>query len=118
MYKFIVDTQLPPLLSEFFRYKGYDATHTTDYPNGQFMQDIEIVEIATKENRIIVSKDNDFFYLFLSEKIKIKILFLDLGNIKNNDLLKLLSKNIETIIQKFNNNGKLIIVTNKNILTY
>jgi predicted nuclease of predicted toxin-antitoxin system len=61
MLRFIVDTQLPPLLAEFLRRKGFDATHVVDYPSGAFTQDDEIISIATEENRIVVSKDIDFF---------------------------------------------------------
>jgi predicted nuclease of predicted toxin-antitoxin system len=31
MLRFIVDTQLPPSLSDFFKKKGFDATHVVDY---------------------------------------------------------------------------------------
>lgn len=85
MFKFNVDTKLPPLLTDFFRFKGYDATHTTNYPEAQYMSDKQIIEIDIKENRIIVSKDADFFDLFISEKENISVLFIHVGNIRNSD---------------------------------
>jgi len=65
MLRLIVDTQLLPLLAEFFRRKGFDATHVVDYPSGASMQDDEIISVAIAENRIIVSKDIDFFDMIL-----------------------------------------------------
>ena len=65
MLRFIVDTQLPPSLSDFFKKKRFDATHVVDYALGALTTDNEIISIATEENRIVVTKDFDFFDYFL-----------------------------------------------------
>lgn len=60
LLKFIVDTQLPPVLATYLRRKGLDATHTTHYPEAQFLSDSQIRKIAVEEDRIVITKDDDF----------------------------------------------------------
>jgi predicted nuclease of predicted toxin-antitoxin system len=117
MLKFIVDTQLPPLLSEMLRFKGFDAKHTTDYPNGSQMQDVEIVQIAIHENRIIISKDNDFLDIYILGKYHIRVLILEVGNIPNKELLKIISSQLNRIVELFDKSN-LIILNKSNIIAY
>lgn len=99
--KFIVDTQLPPKLAIFLKEKGYDAVHTTDYPKGHLLTDKEIRAIAINENRIIVTKDSDFFDYYLLKGFPPKILLLKFGNIPNQGLMNFFSFNIATIVNLF-----------------
>ena len=60
MFRFLIDTQLPPLLAAYLTTKGFDAIHTTFFENGHLLKDAEISIIAITENRIIITKDGDF----------------------------------------------------------
>ncbi|WP_051041123.1 DUF5615 family PIN-like protein [Fibrisoma limi] len=62
--KFIIDAQLPPTLKHFFQHRGYDTIHTLDLPLQNDTPDQEVCRIATSENRIVVTKDVDFYYSF------------------------------------------------------
>ena len=44
--KFLVDTQLPPLVVEWLIYKGHQAVHTSDLPQGVFIKDKDNEGIA------------------------------------------------------------------------
>ena len=59
--KFIVDAHLPKKLSYFLQEKGYDSIHTLDLPNKNASSDLEINNLSLKENRIVISKDSDFY---------------------------------------------------------
>ena len=111
--QFLVDTQLPPRLSVFLKSK-----HTTDYPKGHLFTDRMIKEIALKEERIIVTKDKDFFDLFMTHQSLPRVLLVELGNINNNDLLKIFEKNIEHIIKLFEQNAGLVLLNNEMIVDY
>ena len=113
MLRFIVDTLLPPALSGFFRRKNFDATHVIDYPMGALTTDNEIILIAIKENRIIVSKDFDFFDYFLLKNYPPSILLLQLGNIKNHELFVFMENNIDAICELFEENIKRMILINQ-----
>ena len=118
-YRFIIDTQLPPSLAAFFRRRGLDATHVSDYPLGALTPDDEVIAIAVKENRIIVSKDFDFFDYFLLKNYPPAILLLQLGNIKNNELFTFMDKHLVTVCGLFTEDIKrLILINHHKILIY
>lgn len=62
--KFIVDAQIPKTLAYFLREKGFDALHTSELPNGNDTTDAEINHLSLAENRIVISKDGDFYDSF------------------------------------------------------
>ena len=113
MFRLIVDTQLPPSLAEFLRRRGFDATHVVDYPSGALTQDEEIISIATSENRIIVTKDMDFFDYFMLKNYPPAILLLQLGNIKNHDLLVFVENHLNSIHELFTENIKRLVLINR-----
>jgi len=113
MLRLIVDTQLPPSLAEFFKRRGFDATHVIDYPSGALTQDDEIISIATNEERIIVTKDMDFFDHFMLKNYPPAVLLLQLGNIKNHELFVLIANHLDAIHKLFAENAKQLILINR-----
>ncbi len=59
--KFLVDAQLPKALARFLHRRGFDAVHTLDLPNKNVTADSEINKISHAEQRIVISKDSDFY---------------------------------------------------------
>lgn len=118
MIRFIVDTQLPPLLSKFIKDKGLDCIHTTDFPNGHLLQDNEIIQVSIKDNLIIITKDSDFFDHFLLKGEHPRVLLLKLGNISNKDLLSIFDANIELIVKEFENHAGIVLLNRTQITTY
>ena len=109
MLKFIVDTQLPHQLVRFLKTLGFDANHTTFYPSGHLLGDIEIIEIAKSESRVIITKDSDFLDNYLLNGVPPKVLLLQFGNIKNNNLMTYFDDNIDKIKAMFNEGSDFII---------
>ena len=70
--RFIVDAQLPRRLARWLAARGHDVLHTLDLPNGNSTPDAAIVELACRENRIVVTKDADFVNSHLLTVITIK----------------------------------------------
>ena len=119
MLRLIVDTQLPPSLAEFFRRRGFDATHVVDYPSGALTQDEEIIVIATNEKRIIVTKDMDFFDYFMLKSYPPAVMLLQLGNIKNRDLFVFIDNHLDTIHKLFTENiERLVLINRHKIVIY
>ena len=116
--RFIVDTQLPPSLAEFFKRRGFDAIHVMNCPNGALTSDKEIITIATKETRIIITKDSDFMDYYFLKGYPPAVLLLQLGNIKNNELFFILNKNLEEITSLFTNQTKFLIVQKNGIIFF
>lgn len=84
--KFLVDAQLPRHLSELLGKAGHDSRHTLDLPEGNRTTDQEIVSIAEREGRIVVTKDADFVDSFLLKRRPPKLLLISTGNIGNREL--------------------------------
>lgn len=99
--KFIVDAQLPRSLANFLREKGFDVIHTSELPNGNDTSDAEVNRISLAENRIVISKDADFYNSFTAHKEPYKLLHVRTGNMKNTRLLELFDKNIDAIMAEF-----------------
>lgn len=59
--------------------------------------DSEIIQITGKENRIIISKDSDFFDNYILDGSPKKLLIVSTGNINNQWLIRLYEKNLEVL---------------------
>lgn len=59
--KFIVDAHLPLRLKKWLEEQGADTEHTSELPNGNDTEDVDIINHADKEDQIIVTKDSDFY---------------------------------------------------------
>lgn len=115
--RFVIDAQLPKSLSELINSKGYDSIHTLDLPQANSTQDQEILELSIRENRIVITKDNDFLDSYLLIGKPEKLIFVSTGNIKNPILLQLFNSNFEsilTLIEKYS----LIEINRDEIITH
>ena len=117
MPSFIVDTQLPPKLAAYLSAKGFNSIHTSDLPNGILLKDIEIIELAINQNRIIITKDSDFLDYFILKGVPPKVFIIQLGNISNKHLFSFFDQNLLTVIEKFEENH-LVIMNQSSIIAY
>lgn len=99
--KLLVDAQLPRRLAIWLKDAGHEALHTLDLPQANLTPDAEVIAVADRDGRIVVTKDDDFVQSFLIQGKPQRLLLISTGNISNNDLLALISKNIEAITRAF-----------------
>lgn len=85
--KFLVDNQLPAALAVYLRKKGLDCQHVLDAGLAQ-ATDAELCRYATANDRIIISKDEDFLYLASEPKATFQLLWVRLGNCRTAALLE------------------------------
>lgn len=52
MLKFIVDTQLPPKLSELLTTLGFDAIHTTFFPAGHLLMIVRLSRLLSRKKEL------------------------------------------------------------------
>ena len=95
---FIVDAQLPRRTATWLRAHGHDALHTLDLPDANRTTDADILELAARENRVVVTKDADFVDSFILRREPEKLLLISTGNITNTDLERILIANVTTIV--------------------
>ncbi|MBD2393673.1 DUF5615 family PIN-like protein [Cyanobacterium aponinum FACHB-4101] len=101
--KFLIDAQLPKKLVSLFQDLKQEAIHTLDLPKQNTTQDEEINELSCQYQYIVVTKDRDFLDSFILRKKPYKLLLITTGNIKNSDLINILSNNLLEIITLFEN---------------
>ena len=85
--RFVVDNQLPTALARWLCARGVDAVHVLDVafdtqPDGY------IWSFAAHENRIVVSKDEDFFHLANRPDDTGRLLWVRMGNCRTSALLE------------------------------
>lgn len=102
--RFLIDAQLPRSFCTWLRDAGHDAKHTLDLPLGNRTPDSVLIEIAESENRIVVTKDDDFVQSHLLAHKPSRLLLIATGNISNSALELLVRDNLLTISEAFTAN--------------
>ena len=101
--RFIVDAQLPRRLALELTALGGDAIHTLDLPKANLTTDTEIIRLAARDARVVVTKDSDFVDSLLIQGQPDKLLFIATGNIPNDDLIRIVRANwtqIDSMLQQ------------------
>ena len=84
--RFLVDTQLPKLLSRRLEEAGHAAEHVLDLNLGQ-SPDNDLWRYASANDAAIVSKDEDFAQWIMSGRSGPKVVWLRVGNCTNAELV-------------------------------
>ncbi len=85
--KFLVDNQLPAALAAYLRKKGLDCEHVLDAGLAE-ASDTELCNYASANERIIISKDQDFLHLANRPKASFQFLWVRLGNCRTKVLIE------------------------------
>jgi|SRR5690554_181996 len=109
MNYYLIDVNLPKFFG-FFNKENFSFVVDIDLQ----LSDTEIWEYAIKNNKIIVTKDTDFYDRYLISEQKPKIIFMQLGNMSLKELHQYFEQNwavIEREIEK----GSLVIAKRTHI---
>lgn len=95
--KFLVDMPVSPQLARWLKEKGYDAVHASDI--GLYkIKDKEILEVARKQNRVIITADLDFPQLLAISHAKDPgIILFRGGNYNEQEMLTLLQRVLDNV---------------------
>lgn len=102
--KFLVDAQLPRRAVGWLLAAGCDAIHTLDLPGKNHTTDAQIIDLADREQRAVITKDADFVDSHTLHGRPAKLLLVSTGNLSNADLEALVVPHIPSIIQEFQTN--------------
>ena len=94
---FLVDAQLPRRVCAMLAQHGHNAIHTYELPTGNATKDSLINENSVNEQRVVVSKDSDFFYSHVLHRRPWKLLLIKTGNMSAQALCALLERHLSTI---------------------
>ena len=107
--KFLIDAQLPPSLKELFVSKGFDCIHTLDLEQKNDSPDSIINFISVSQQRILITKDSDFYESFLVKQAPYKLIMVKLGNTSKKELLQFFSNKFDEIIKKIEEQPVLLL---------
>ena len=96
--RFLIDEQLPYLLADWLQTKGYDAIHVTTLLTNSRIPDGYICDRSMIEQRVVITKDHDFFQTYLIKQ-PYKLIHLTTGNLKNRQLMDLFRSNLDRLLQ-------------------
>lgn len=99
--KFLIDAQLPRRFCIWLTAAGHDAVHTLDLPGRNRTTDKEIADLAEQQNRVVVTKDDDFVQSYLLVGRPAKLLLVSTGNISNAALESVIRTNLAMISEAF-----------------
>lgn len=105
--KFLVDNQLPKELAHWLVSQGHDAEHVLDRGQGQ-TDDRQLWSEALAEDRIMVSKDEDFFILAMQVDDSGKLLWLRVGNCRTAALIAAFEKSMPAILAAFEEGQRIV----------
>jgi predicted nuclease of predicted toxin-antitoxin system len=80
--KFLIDAHLPPSLRDLFHEAGHDAIHTLDLPDQNASRDSLLNEVSMHEQRVLVTKDTDFYYSHLLHGRPWNLVLVRTGNLR------------------------------------
>jgi predicted nuclease of predicted toxin-antitoxin system len=83
---FLVDNQLPISLAKYLRKQGHDCQHVLEIGLAT-ASDSEICNYADSQERIVISKDEDFLYLASKPGATTRFLWVRTGNCRTSTLL-------------------------------
>lgn len=96
--KFVVDAQLPQRLARALSRAEHDVVHSLDLPLRNRTPDDDLIQLATSEGRVLVTKDSDFVTRYWLHGTPPKLLLVSTGNIANDELLRLFDENLTALV--------------------
>jgi predicted nuclease of predicted toxin-antitoxin system len=105
--KFLVDNQLPGALCVFLRNSGHDCSHVLDLAMDE-KSDAEIWTFAKSDQRIVVSKDEDFVHLANRFGDTGRLLWVRIGNCRKRHLLSHFEQSMNDIVTSFDQGARIV----------
>ncbi len=96
--RFLVDAHLPPGLCAILQAAGHDAIHTCQLPAQNGTPDEAINLVSLREERVVVSKDADFYHSHVLHGKPWKLLLVRTGNIRTRELRTLFQRHLPSIV--------------------
>lgn len=104
---FLVDNQLPTALARFLSANGHRAQHVLDVTLNE-ADDRPIWDFAKTHGLIVISKDEDFVHLLQRPDETGRLLWVRMGNCRNESLLAAFESALPKIEQSFTAGQRLV----------
>jgi predicted nuclease of predicted toxin-antitoxin system len=108
--KFLVDAHLPASLCRMLSERGYDVRHTRDLAAGNRASDEGLIAVARREQRVVVTKDADFYHSHLLRGEPEKLVLIRVGNLRKRDLPRHFSEHLPALERALRKHGLVELV--------
>ena len=105
--KFIIDAHLPKSIAEFLH--EHDVIHTSELQAGNSTKDKQINSLSVLEDRVLITKDNDFYYSYIAAHRPSKLVLVKLGNMRLKELKEYFQRNAFRIIELLEEHSFLVL---------
>jgi predicted nuclease of predicted toxin-antitoxin system len=106
--RFLIDAQLPPSLAAILRASGHDAVHIFDVAPAD-TDDNAIWQLATRDGRVIATKDEDFAARCKLETGGPQVVWLRVGNCSKVELRAWLEPLLPSIVRALEQGDRLVV---------
>ena len=103
--RFVVDAHLPPRLCAVLKAAGHEGTHTGQLTARNQTPDKIINQLSLTEQRVVVTKDSDFYHSHVLHGRPWKLLLVRTGNIRTRELTELFQRHLPAIVAAFERNS-------------
>lgn len=106
--RFLIDAQLPPALAAILQANSHDAVHLFDVAPRN-ADDTVIWQLAASDNRVIVTKDEDFASRSKLAQGGPQVVWLRVGNCSKTELRAWLEPLLPSVIKALEQGDRLVI---------
>jgi predicted nuclease of predicted toxin-antitoxin system len=96
--KWLIDNQLPIKLATYLAARGHDCSHILDLGMDE-ADDVEVWRLADREQRVLISKDEDFIFLANRPGDTGRLVWVRLGNCRNAALIAAFDRVHDALVQ-------------------
>lgn len=108
--RFLVDNQLPPALARHLTERGHDAVHVADVGLDE-ASDQTVWTSAIADDRVVVSKDEDFFFLANRPNDPGRMVWVRLGNCRTTVLLAAFDRILDAVLGALESGQRIVELT-------
>lgn len=105
--RFLVDQQLPPALARFLETAGHTAQHVREIGMKE-AGDGAIWRHAAANQIVMVSKDEDFYFLALSPGSTGRLVWVKIGNCRKQTLIDRFRSQLEAIVAALESGSRIV----------
>lgn len=96
--KFLLDAHLPSSIAALLLANGHEVIHTNQLAAQNETTDAVINELSMREQRVVITKDSDFYHSHILHGKPWKLLLVRTGNIRTPDLKRLFETHLPVIM--------------------
>ena len=105
--KFLVDHQLPPALARFLQSQGHDAHHVRELGLKE-AGDSVIWHQAISNGQVVISKDEDMWYLATAPGSAGRLVWVRIGNCRKHALIEVFKSRLAPLIAALDAGSRIV----------